>query len=308
MILLVSQPLISPSSFQPSLTAYLATDTNEPYLQFLNAVLDIDTLPQIISSSYGDDEQTVPEAYAKKVCKLFAQLGAKGTAFLTASGDNGVGPTADCFTNDGNNTATFLPSFPDGCPYVTSVGATKNFDPEVVAFDSANGFASGGGFSNYFPRPSYQDDNSVVKNYVSSLGGEFNGLYNKAGRGYPDIAAQGQRFVTIWNGTVTILDGTSASTPTASAILALVNDALLAAGKPALGFLNPWLYSTGYSAFSDITSGSAIGCGGDGFPALAGWDAVSGFGTPVSIERAYIRSGFANPCLLSIFPALRHWL
>lgn len=256
------------------------TDTNEPYLQFLNAVLDIDTLPQIISSSYGDDEQTVPEAYAKKVCKLFAQLGAKGTSFLTASGDSGVGATGDCFTNDGNNTATFLPSFPDGCPYVTSVGATKNFNPEVVAFDSANDFASGGGFSNYFPRPTYQNDNSVVQNYVSSLGGEFDGLYNKAGRGYPDIAAQGQRFVTIWNGTINILDGTSASTPTASAILALVNDALLAAGKPALGFLNPWLYSTGYSSFSDITSGSAIGCGGSGFPALAGWDAVTGFGTP----------------------------
>ena len=107
------------------LTAYIATDTNEPYLQFLNAVLDIDTLPQIISSSYGDDEQTVPEAYAKKVCKLFAQLGAKGTSFLTASGDNGVGATGDCFTKDGKNTSTFLPSFPDGCPYVTSVGATK---------------------------------------------------------------------------------------------------------------------------------------------------------------------------------------
>ncbi|CAF9942975.1 MAG: hypothetical protein ALECFALPRED_010346 [Alectoria fallacina] len=259
------------------------TDTNEPYLQFLNAVLDMDTLPQIISSSYGDDEQTVPEAYAKKVCNLFAQLGAKGTSFLCASGDNGVGPTGDCFTNDGKNTSTFLPSFPDGCPYVTSVGATKNFNPEVVAFDTANGFSSGGGFSNYFARPTYQNDNSVVKNYISSLGGEFDGLYNQAGRGYPDIAAQGQRFVTIWNGTIVILDGTSASTPTASAILALVNDALLAAGKPALGFLNPWLYSTGYSSFSDITSGSAIGCGGSGFPALAGWDAVSGLGTPVSI-------------------------
>ena len=268
----------------------------------------MDTLPQIISSSYGDDEQTVPEAYAKKVCNLFAQLGAKGTSFLCASGDNGVGATGDCFTNDGNNTATFLPSFPDGCPYVTSVGATKNFNPEVVAFDSANGFASGGGFSNYFARPTYQNDNSVVKNYISSLGGEFDGLYNKAGRGYPDIAAQGQRFVTIWNGTIVILDGTSASTPTASAILSLVNDALLAAGKPALGFLNPWLYSTGYSSFSDITSGSAIGCGGSGFPAFAGWDAVSGFGTPVSIASTDIRKGSANTLLRSIFPALWHWL
>jgi tripeptidyl-peptidase-1 len=31
---------------------------------------------------------------------------------------------------------------------------------------------------------------------------------------------------------------------------------LLAAGKPALGFLNPWLYSTASAAFKDITAGS----------------------------------------------------
>ena len=58
---------------------------------------------------------------------------------------------------------------------------------------------------------------------------------------------------------------------------------LLAAGKPVLGFLNPMLYSTGGAAFTDITSGSASGCGTTGFPAQAGWDAVSGFGTPVSL-------------------------
>lgn len=178
---------------------------------------------------------------------------------------------------------TLQPSSPPSqtaAPNVTSVGATKNFKPEVAAFDPRNRFASGGGFSNYFKRPAYQNDNSVVRNYISSLGGEFAGLFNTAGRGYPDIAAQGQAFVTIWNGTITLLDGTSASTPTASAILSLVNDALIAAGKPVLGFLNPWLYSTGYAAFTDITSGSAIGCGGSGFPAEAGWDAVTGFGTP----------------------------
>ena len=208
------------------------------------------------------------------------QLGAKGVSFLTASGDNGVGATGDCFTNNGKNTSTFLPSFPDGCPYVTSVGATKGINPEVVAFDPRNDFASGGGFSNYFPRPNYQNDRNVVQNYVKSLNGEYNGLFNRSGRAYPDIAAQGQSFVTIWNGNVTLLDGTSASTPTAASVLALVNDALIAAGKPVLGFLNPWLYKQGYQAFTDITSGSAIGCGGAGFPAVVGWDPVTGFGTP----------------------------
>ncbi|KAL8778677.1 MAG: hypothetical protein Q9203_001869 [Teloschistes exilis] len=258
------------------------TNTNEPYLTWVQYVLAKHDLPQVISTSYGDDEQTIPLSYARTVCNQFAQLGARGVSLLFASGDDGVGANGTCFANDGKNTSTFLPSFPDGCPYVTSVGATKNFNPEVAAFDPRNGFFSGGGFSNYFQRPSYQ--NAAVTPYVASLGNKYAGLYNKNGRGYPDIAAQGQLYQTVWNGTFRRLDGTSASTPTASAILALVNDSLLAAGKKPLGpsFLNPWLYKRGYQAFTDILSGSASGCDTSGFPAVKGWDAVTGFGTPVS--------------------------
>ena len=63
-------------------------------------------------------------------------------------------------------------------------------------------------------------------------------------------------------------------------MITLINDARIAAGKPALGFLNPWLYSVGYKGFRDVTIGSAIGCGVEGFPAVEGWDPVTGFGTP----------------------------
>ncbi|KAL8740490.1 MAG: hypothetical protein Q9190_006815, partial [Brigantiaea leucoxantha] len=263
--------------FKPD--ANTPTDTNEPYLVWVQYVLAQKNLPQVISTSYGDDEQTVPESYARRVCNQFAQLGARGISLLFASGDSGVGGDPEvCITNDGKNTSTFLPSFPDGCPFVTSVGATKNFNPEVAAFDARNGFVSGGGFSNYFPRPAYQDD--VIPAYVKSLGGAYKGLYNRNGRAYPDIAAQGQLYQTVWNGRDVRLDGTSASTPCASAILSLVNDALLAEGKSPLGFLNPWLYKKGYKAFTDITSGNSMGCGTDGFPAQTGWDAVTGFGTP----------------------------
>jgi len=47
-----------------------------------------------------------------------------------------------------------------------------------------------------------------------------------------------------------------------------------------MGFINPWLYKVGYAAFNDITSESAKGCDVDGFQAVKGWDAVTGFGTP----------------------------
>ena len=90
-------------------------DTNEPYLTWLQYILAQPNIPQVISTSYGDDEQTVPQSFATSVCNGFAQLGARGVTVLFASGDNGVGPNNDCITNDGKNKTSFLPGFPAGC-------------------------------------------------------------------------------------------------------------------------------------------------------------------------------------------------
>lgn len=127
------------------------TDTNEPYLTWLDYVLGQSELPNVISTSYGDDEQTVPESYAKRACSGFAQLGARGISVLFSSGDAGVGSDGTCYSNDGKHTYKFLPAFPAGCPWVTAVGGTANFTPEVAV----SRFASGAGFSNYFPAPEY---------------------------------------------------------------------------------------------------------------------------------------------------------
>ena len=265
------EPPFDPSESTP-------TNTNEPYLEWVNYVLADEDAPYVISTSYGDDEQTVPYSYAKRVCDSFAQLGSKGRTLLFSSGDSGVGPDGACISNDGLNRTKFIPEFPTSCPYVTSVGATKDFNPEVAAFDPRNGFVSGGGFSNYFPRPSFQD--KAVGAYIASLGTQFAGLYNTTGRAYPDISAQGQAYAVVWNGGLVHLDGTSASSPAAAAILSLVNDALLASNKPVLGWINPWLYVEGYKAFTDIKSGAATGCNTTGFPSQEGWDPVTGWGTP----------------------------
>lgn len=64
---------------------------NEPYLTWVNYVLNQSSLPQIISTSYADDEQTVPFDYATRVCNSFAQLGARGITLLFGSGDGGAG-------------------------------------------------------------------------------------------------------------------------------------------------------------------------------------------------------------------------
>ncbi|ROW06672.1 hypothetical protein VPNG_06738 [Cytospora leucostoma] len=270
------------------------SDSNEPYLVWLDSILSErdEDLAKVISTSYDDDEQTVPLSYATRVCNELAQLGARGVSVFYSSGDSGVGSSGYCIANDGTNRTTFLPEFPSSCPWITSVGATMNFTttlpgqnitiPQQVVANTASGYSSGGGFSSYFPRPQYQD--GVVDAYVKSLNGTHAGFFNPEGRGYPDIAGQGYHYTEVWNSRNVLVSGTSASTPGVAAVFALVNDALLASGKSTLGFLNPWLYKRGYKAFEDITVGNARGCAesGDdsGLPSKAGWDAATGFGTP----------------------------
>ena len=61
---------------------------------------------------------------------------------------------------------------------------------------------------------------------------------------------------------------------------ALINEARVKAGKPALGFLNPLIYPlAGTPAFRDVTKGS-----NGGFSAGTGYDLVTGLGTPMVKE------------------------
>ena len=74
--------------------------------------------------------------------------------------------------------------------------------------------------------------------------------------------------------------GTSAACPTAASIFARLNEERLAKGGKPLGFLNPWIYQNA-DAFYDVTQGSNSGGGvHGGFPAVKGWDASTGVGTP----------------------------
>lgn len=263
-----------------------ADNQNEPYLDFFTYLVNLPDgqLPQVLSTSYGEDEQSVPEEYSKKVCDLIGQLGTRGVSVIFSSGDTGVGSA--CQTNDGKNTTRFLPIFPASCPFVTSVGGTTKIDPEEAIYFSS------GGFSDRWARPSYQD--AAVTDYLKKLGSQWDGLYNPKGRGFPDVAAQGARFRVVDKGAQISVGGTSASAPTFASVVGLLNNARISAGKPALGFLNPWIYSQGYKGLNDITKGGSTGCTGRSiysglkapfvpnasWNATEGWDPVTGYGTP----------------------------
>ena len=67
-------------------------------------------------------------------------------------------------------------------------------------------------------------------------------------------------FRVFWGGEPVLIGGTSDSSPAFAGIVALLNGARLSAGLPPLGFLNPFLYSTGSAALNDVTSVSNSGC------------------------------------------------
>lgn len=229
---------------------------------------------------------------------MIGQLGLRGISVLYSSGDTGVG--AACKSNDGKNTTQFTPQFPSSCPWVTSVGGTQSIAPEVAWINGA------GGFSNYFEQPDYQKN--AIKNYLTnhisnSTLSYYNHFTNVTMRGFPDVSAHSESpdYIIVVDNQTDFAGGTSAACPTFSGIIALLNDARFKAGKSALGFLNPWLYSVGFNGLTDIISGGSVGCNGvdsqTGVPfsfnglfsgivpfaswnATKGWDPVTGLGVP----------------------------
>ncbi|KAF4783301.1 Pro-kumamolisin [Colletotrichum scovillei] len=286
---------------KPPLVPNLRTPTqadnqNEPFLDFYQFMMtqENEKIPQVLSVSYGDDEQTVPIEYATRVCNLIGMMGLRGVSVLESSGDTGVG--APCRANDGSNQPQFTPQFPATCPYITAVGGTQAFGPETTWV------ASGSGFSNYFKQAWYQE--TMVAQYLQTgIPADVKAYYqpfaNFTGRGFPDIAAHSASppFAIVNANKLVGTGGTSASAPLMAGLVGLLNDARIRAGQPTMGFMNPWLYKRGFKGLTDVTTGVAQGCGGtdlqSGKPlqgsgvipfatwnGTQGWDPVTGLGLP----------------------------
>jgi subtilase family serine protease len=74
------------------------------------------------------------------------------------------------------------------------------------------------------------------------------------------VSANGANYVVAVDGEFSLVFGTSASSPTFSAVLANINDARLAIGKKPLGFVNPSLYSSGFQVAFNVCSADASCC------------------------------------------------
>jgi subtilase family serine protease len=151
--------------------------------------------------------------------------------------------------------------------------------------------ASGGGFSQLFARPAYQDG-------VPGIG---------ATRGVPDVSADASDrpgvAVVFSNGagdTVQSHGGTSASAPIWAALIALADQY---AGRH-LGFVNSAIYQIargpGYhQAFHDITTGNNTArfpsATITGYRATPGWDPVTGWGSPNAQALIPLLARYARP-------------
>ncbi|EMD39903.1 hypothetical protein CERSUDRAFT_103818 [Gelatoporia subvermispora B] len=244
--------------------------------------------PFVISTSYGQDEASVTNAYAQRQCTEYGKLGLLGTTILYSSGDSGVAGDGGCLDDnnqESENGTRFNPDFPVSCPFVTGVGATQVnpgstvSDPESACMQV---IFSGGGFSNFFEMPSFQAE--AVTNFLTNHPPPFPATqFNASGkaRGIPDLSANGANYVIGVDGELELVFGTSCSSPVTGSIITLINDARIEAGKGPVGFINPAIYTASFQkAFHDITTGSNPGCGTIGFNATEGWDPVTGVGTP----------------------------
>ena len=192
---------------------------------------------------------------------LFAQARAEGQQWFFASGDTG---SDGCRDKTGNKILSA--GWPASSPNVVGVGGTTV--SSATAETAWTG--AGGGVSESLDKPAYQTGVTPAD----------------SSRDEPDVAAiAGGSGVIIYDqGSQTSVLGTSAATPIWAGVYANLLQAKAPAGK---GFTNALeqFYTLGKNGkgFHDITTGTQVGPSGTGtggYSAKAGYDLVTGWGTP----------------------------
>jgi kumamolisin len=257
--------------------------------------------PQVISISLGQCEQDAlfadGGASIMAAEREFSLMAATGITVLAASGDSG---SAACTNDRGQPQDSLAISYPGSSPWVTSVGGTNlllnsaNQIQNQIVWDDTDqdpGAAGGGGVSQLFKRPAYQNGTVPINHRevpdVSALADVAPG-YVTFCTARPEClnAQQGDPWQAI--------GGTSAATPLLAAGVALVNQDLHRQGKQFVGQLNPLLYVLGRSSvrasiFDDVLqfgndvgpfiegNGEPLGCctAGPGFDDASGWGSVN---------------------------------
>jgi kumamolisin len=249
-----------------SIAVYFAPNTDQGFLDALTtAIHDSTNKPSVVSISWGGPEsQWTQQAMTAfdAACQDAATL---GVTVCAAAGDNG--------STDGVQDNQLHVDFPASSPAILACGGTvldatgnQINDEETWNELATGGGATGGGVSQVFPLPSWQQNANVPT-----------APNNTQGRGVPDVAGDADPnsgYQIVVDGQSGAVGGTSAVAPLWAGLIALMNQQL----ATAVGYLNPLLYTPAVAAtFHDITAGSN---GAQLYQASAGWDACTGLGSP----------------------------
>ncbi len=246
-----------------SIAVYFAPNTNQGFLDAITtAVHDNINKPSVISISWGSAETNWTAQGMTQFDQAFQAAATMGVTVCCAAGDNG--------SSDGVSDGAPHVDFPASSPFALGCGGTRltssgqTISAEVVWNEGANS-ATGGGVSSFFALPTYQNAAHVPP--ITGVGG----------RGVPDVAGDADPasgYQVRVDGQNLVIGGTSAVAPLWAGLVALMNQKL----GHSVGFLNPMLYGSlaGRGLFNDITIGN-----NGSFSATPGWDACTGWGTPI---------------------------
>lgn len=255
-----------------SIAVYFAPNSEQGFVDAISAAVhDSVNKPSVISISWGAPESDWSAQGLQAMDQAFQDAAALGVTVCCAAGDAG---SSDQNPQNGTPDGLAHADFPASSPYVLACGGTRlaaaggAIDSETVWNDDVRTSATGGGVSDVFGLPAWQESAGVPPS--ANPGGRI-------GRGLPDVAgnaspATGYRvrvdFLTF------VVGGTSAVSPLWAGLVARLNQHL----ATPVGWLNPQLYGpvAGSGAFHDISAGN-----NGAYAALPGWDACTGWGTPV---------------------------
>merc|ERR1712100_501873 len=191
-------------------------DQNEPFLKFLYTLGNTSAAPYIISTSYGEDEDSMTIEYQHRCNTEFQKAGVRGISLLFASGDSGVGGAVQCSDQcsaHAQGQKCLQAMWPAASPYVTAVGGTGG----LVGKEKGAGLSSGG-FSYLWPTPDWQKD--AIATFLNNTDAEQPDpeTFTQSGRGFPDISAQAIDYMVLYLDIPTPVAGTSCAAPAAGGI------------------------------------------------------------------------------------------
>ena len=212
-------------------------------LTAVNAARNLSSV-SVVSMSWGSGEFSSERQYDQY---FTTPSGHSGVTFVASAGDSGAQAT-----------------WPAISPNVLSVGGTT-----LSSATSETAWSgSGGGYSRYETEPTFQRS-AQTSGMRTSPDVSFNANPNTGFAVYDSVATGGR------SGWFEI-GGTSAGAPQWAALVAIANQGRALAGLSALSGVQSNLYALSTSDFRDVTAGS------NGYSAHAGYDLVTGRGSPIA--------------------------